>query len=153
MAMAKWEKWTHLVRLGDCWAKMPINQVDTESATQELCVQLIIVGFIAKIRCFYQKSMRGDHKRRATFFKNEHKLIPRKGCHDITTGNKGQNSVRYVRPTKEEADLVAQDPIQPAATVQEVSADRPTTTYKLLRSLEPRPPASTKNTSTALEMR
>lgn len=153
MGLGKREKWTYRATSQCSSAETPINQIDVDSATSEPCVRQSTVDFNSRRRCFYQKNMKGDRKKGTTFFKKGHKLLHRKECRDIPVDKNDTNSVRYVRPTPEEADLVDQNPIQPLAIKLEASSDKPITTYKLLRSLNPKQTVAPEEGQTAMETR
>lgn len=134
MDKAKRKKWNHRGRLKVSSAEPIINQVDWETRTIHLTASHNTAEFRAVKVCFYAKNMKGDRKKSATFFKRGHKKLKRKESNHDASGNSDASSVRYVRPTLEEADLMDQDPIQPLAIKPDTDSDRPEVTYKLLRS-------------------
>ena len=97
--------------------------------------------------------MKGDRKKRTTIFKKGNKIAKGKRCTNQISGNNEANTVHYVRPTPEEADLVDHNPMQPLAVKPEAKSDKPNITYKMLRSLTLKGSDTSDEGQTAADMR
>jgi hypothetical protein len=153
MGKGEIEKWTYRVTTESSADKKPIYHLDVDSATQELCVRHNLFGFSKRKRYFCLEKMKGDGKRRATIFKKGNKFAKGKQCNNLNSGNNEANSVQYVRPSPEEADLLDQNPMQPLVIEPEGKPDEPVKTYKMLRSIMPKRLDITKQGQTATDIR